>query len=174
MSAFDKSQMLEVGNVLSHYGWRGHDVLDKYERAHGVINKDAVDFSPGRRYDLIPSISTLEHIGVDEAGADRNKALKAVINLVGLLSRNGKLVATIPLGHNADMDALVTGSVSIPVQAHFLKKTSSSNQWEETDAATAMREATKRSALRETTQSPFLLLKNAILPRENPAHRSVH
>src|SRR5579872_7186960 len=32
--------VLEVGNVLSHYGPVQHDVLDKYEKAEGVINED--------------------------------------------------------------------------------------------------------------------------------------
>jgi hypothetical protein len=38
-------------------------VLDKYEQAPGVINEDVVSFSPPQKYDLIVSVSTLEHVG---------------------------------------------------------------------------------------------------------------
>src|SRR3990172_4116095 len=58
-----EANILEVGNVLSHYFDTNHDVLDKYERAPGVINEDVVEFKSNKRYDLIVSISTLEHVG---------------------------------------------------------------------------------------------------------------
>jgi hypothetical protein len=35
-------------------------VVDKYEKDVGVINEDIVDFQPGRSYELIISISTLD------------------------------------------------------------------------------------------------------------------
>lgn len=46
-------RILEVGNVLSHYHDVRHDVVDKFERAPGVVNQDMVDFDPRTRYDLI-------------------------------------------------------------------------------------------------------------------------
>lgn len=55
--------ILEVGNVLSHYFPVNHDIIDKYEKGKGVINEDVVDFRPPKKYDLIVSISTLEHVG---------------------------------------------------------------------------------------------------------------
>jgi hypothetical protein len=55
----DPSSTLEVGNVLSNYFGARHTVVDKYERAPGVINEDIIDFDPGRRYGLIVSVSTL-------------------------------------------------------------------------------------------------------------------
>src|SRR4030042_260073 len=59
-------RILEVGNVLSHYVSYQHDILDKYEKGKNIINKDVVDFHPKEKYDLILSISTLEHVGLDE------------------------------------------------------------------------------------------------------------
>src|SRR3954470_4859387 len=55
---------LEVGNVLSHYMPVFHTVLDKYERAPGVINRDVLSLGdwPGQ-FSYIFSISTFEHIG---------------------------------------------------------------------------------------------------------------
>lgn len=61
-----RARILEIGNVLSHYFDIQHDVLDKYEIAPKVVNEDAVSFHPSGKYDLIVSISTIEHIGFDE------------------------------------------------------------------------------------------------------------
>jgi len=51
--------------VLSHYFAVKHDIVDKYEIAPSVVNEDLVNFKPGKKYDLIVSISTLEHVGWD-------------------------------------------------------------------------------------------------------------
>jgi hypothetical protein len=81
-----------VGNVLSHYFSVNHDVVDKYEKAEGVINRDIIDFHPSKEYDLIISISTLEHVGWDEDISDHkilhdpSKILRAIENLRGLLA----------------------------------------------------------------------------------------
>jgi len=82
--------ILEVGNVLSHYFPVNHDILDKYEKAKGVINQDVVDFSPAKKYDLIVSISTLEHVGWDETPREPMKILRAIENLKRLLAPKGK------------------------------------------------------------------------------------
>src|SRR5687768_3786868 len=61
-------QTLEVGNVLSHYIKPEHTVLDKFERAEGIINEDILEYRPDRTFDLILSISTFEHIGYEDDG----------------------------------------------------------------------------------------------------------
>src|SRR5215207_4369431 len=78
----DATSTLEIGNVLSNYFPVRHLVVDKYERVPGVINEDVVDFSPPGKYDLIVSISTLEHVGWDPPEPrDPLKLLRAVDNL---------------------------------------------------------------------------------------------
>src|SRR5213592_3545492 len=96
---------LEVGNVLRKYTspQATHAVVDKFERAPGVINADALTYSGGP-YDLIVSISTLEHIGYDEDPRDPSKAARAIRNLRRLLSPGGRMLATIPVGYNRDLD----------------------------------------------------------------------
>lgn len=42
--------ILEVGNVLQHYGQVNHTIVDKYEQAPGVINEDILSFNPGRKF----------------------------------------------------------------------------------------------------------------------------
>jgi len=126
--------ILEVGNVLSHYVPVWHEVVDKYEKAAGVQNEDICDFRPGRKYDLILSISTLEHVGFDEGPTDETKVLRAFKNLRCLLAPNGKLVATIPLGYNPALDRLIEeGSISF-TECAYLKRMPDRNQWREAGA----------------------------------------
>jgi SAM-dependent methyltransferase len=102
------ARVLEVGNVLSHYFDVTHDVIDKFERAAGVRNEDAVSFRADRPYDLIVSISTLEHVGWDDDGPpDPGKAERALDNLRAQLAPGGRLVTTLPVGYNPHVDALV-------------------------------------------------------------------
>src|SRR5262245_4878810 len=113
----DPQRTLEVGNVLGKYA-RAHDtheVIDKYEHAPGVTNADALTFAGGP-YDLIVSISTLEHVGYDEEPRDAAKAIRAVENLRGLLSTRGEMLATIPVGYNRELDdTLRDGSIGARV-----------------------------------------------------------
>lgn len=125
-------EILEIGNVLSHYFQVSHDILDKYELARGVINQDVVSFRPAKKYDLIISISTLEHVGWDEDPKDPKKILPAFKNLINLLSDHGKIVVTIPIGYNKPLDKLLLHKKIKFSQRFCLKKISRDNQWVET------------------------------------------
>ena len=127
-------KILEVGNVLSHYHRFAHDVVDKYEQADGVINQDVVDFRPTERYDLIVSVSTLEHIGWDENPKEPKKVLKAIENLKSnCLAHGGVMVITVPLGHNLELDtSLKQGLIDLGKQ-YYMKRLSKDNLWKETD-----------------------------------------
>jgi SAM-dependent methyltransferase len=109
--------ILEVGNVLSHYFSVNHDILDKYEKAKGVINQDVVNFSTAKKYDLIVCISTLEHVGWDETPREHMKILHAIENLKKLLAPKGKIVITLPLGYNPELDKLLKNG-----KIHFTKR----------------------------------------------------
>jgi hypothetical protein len=100
--------VLEIGNVLSHYVVTNHDILDKYEVRSDVINQDIVDFNPKIKYDLILSISTLEHVGFDEMPRDPNKIIYALNKIQNLLSEGGEAIITLPLGYNEKMDKMIT------------------------------------------------------------------
>lgn len=100
-------RILEVGRVLPHYFSLSHDVLDKYEKSKDVINEDAADFVPLKKYDLIISISTLEHVGWDEIPKEPEKVIRAVENLKECLNLRGKIVFTIPRGENSYLDQLL-------------------------------------------------------------------
>ena len=122
---------LELGNVMPYYRSFTHDVVDKYEPTPGVVNVDILDFESPVAYDTVLSISTLEHIGWDEAVKDKDKALRAIDALKTLTRPGGRLFVTFPLGHNPYLDEhLAAGRVDLP-NLGFLKRVSASNAWEE-------------------------------------------
>lgn len=127
-----ENRILEVGNVLSHYFPVNHDILDKYEKAEGVINNDVVDYMSSEKYDLIVSISTLEHVGFDEEKKEPEKILHAVDNLKKCLSDNGKIAVTLPLGYNPELDRFLDGKKLGFTEQYFMKRISEDNDWIET------------------------------------------
>lgn len=126
-------RVLEVGNVLSHYFKVDHDVIDKYEKGEGVVNEDVVDFRPLGKYDLILSISTLEHVGWDEKPRESGKILRAIRNLRDLLTPEGRLVVTLPLGYNPEMDGLLEEGRLGFSECFCLKRVSKNNEWKEVE-----------------------------------------
>lgn len=124
-----KKSILEVGNVLSHYFPVFHTVVDKYEPGEGVINEDIVNYNPSKKYDLIVSISTLEHVGWDEEPREPEKILRAIERLEDFLADGGKMIVTLPLGYNSEMDKyLREGKISFS-RIYFMKRVTRSNKW---------------------------------------------
>jgi hypothetical protein len=121
MSYFPKAkEILEVGRVLPHYyPEHKHDVVDKFEA--GAINVDVVDYKTDKKYQLVATISTLEHVGWDEA-RNPGKIFTAIRNLRGLLAPGGTLVATVPTGYNHDLTAyLEKGGKLFEKEWYFVK-----------------------------------------------------
>jgi hypothetical protein len=129
------ARVLEVGNVLAHYGRSGHEVIDKYEAAPGVRGIDVVELDPADKYDLIVTISTLEHVGLDEEVRDPAKPRRAVERMTAALAPGGMLLVTVPLAYNEDLDRdLREGLIGFD-EVGFLKRVSASNRWVEVAAA---------------------------------------
>lgn len=126
-------RILEVGNVLSHYFPVSHDILDKYEKSNGVTNEDVVDFRPSGKYDLVVSISTMEHVGWDETPREPMKILRAIENLKDCLAPEGEIVVTLPLGLNSEMDKLLREGKIQFARKYHLKRISRDNRWVEVD-----------------------------------------
>lgn len=114
---------MEFGNVLRHYGITGpSDVVDRYERSPGVLNVDILDYSAAP-FDFIVSISTLEHVGWDERPRDVYKSEQAFNHLRCLLVPNGRMLLTVPLGHNPTVDdAAAAGRWSPERQACLVRQ----------------------------------------------------
>ena len=130
---YKNKNILEVGNVLSHFFDFQHDIVDKYEIADGVINQDVVDFKPLKKYDLIVAISTLEHVGWDETPREPLKIFRAIENLKSLMTENGKIIITLPKGHSPVLDKLLSENKLKFSEQYFLKRISRNNKWKQTN-----------------------------------------
>ena len=117
-SAFD--DILEIGNVLSHYGKTTWDIIDLNE---GPIQRDLMTWEPQIRYDLIVSISTVEHI---------NASPEDIIQKIrSLLTLDGKAIITLPTGYNPKWDkSLLSGELDAGVVG-CMERVNDENLWEE-------------------------------------------
>jgi hypothetical protein len=136
MRAFADQRRLEVGNTLEHWypdlePGVTHDVVDKFERRPGVINEDILDFQPDRGYDLVLSLSTLEHVGKPEYGdpGGEGKAIAAVLHCVDLLLPAGMFVATIPRGWNETLEQALREGELAHISRLYMARVDEANHW---------------------------------------------
>jgi hypothetical protein len=130
---FEPERVLEVGNVLPHYFMTSHTVLDKDEADPRVVNADVTEFETDRRYDLIVSISTLEHVGFDYSETvEERKILVAIDRLRSFLSPTGRLLVTLPIGYNPHLDKLLGDRELRFDRLLAMKRVSGDNRWAET------------------------------------------
>jgi SAM-dependent methyltransferase len=111
-----EASVLELGAVLPHYraGWPitspaasphgaagggndGHTVIDLHEVYPGVTNADVLTWEPPQQYDLIISISTLDHLH------DLEELIDALRRLRRWLAPGGLLFITLPYGQPASV-----------------------------------------------------------------------
>lgn len=98
-------RLLEVGNVMSHYGWSEHDVVDLFEVAPGVRNEDVRELTG--EYDRILSISTVEHVGQSEGLPSEWGPHDAVWRMMDKLVHGGEMLLTVPFGQNPYLDGQI-------------------------------------------------------------------
>lgn len=134
------SDVLEIGNVLSHYIDARHMVVDRYERCfyRRVTNEDFLTFKPDRRFKRIVALSTFEHIGWDESPRDPPKFLRAVKHLRSLLTEDGEALITVPIGYNTFVDECLTSGSLGAARTDYLSRYSKENEWRVTEGAEAL------------------------------------
>jgi len=126
--------LLEVGNVIANYGVKpiSRDILDKYDKNTYVINEDVIFFKPAKKYKAIISISTLEHVGWDEAIREPRKIITAIKNLVeNCLAPGGCMLVTMPFGYNDYLDQELAGGIKYFTETYYLKRISLDNKWQQ-------------------------------------------
>jgi hypothetical protein len=126
-----EQRILEVGNVLSHYFETGWDVLDKYEKGIDVINQDIIQYKPSKKYNLVVSVSTIEHIGFDETPKDPKQIFAAIKNLRKILQKNGELIVTVPIGWNPYLDKLLIKKKLGFHEEYYFKRYDWRNYWKQ-------------------------------------------
>lgn len=118
-------RMLEVGNVMGHFGYVGHDVIDRYENVEGILNEDIIGFRTENPYDTVVSISTLEHVRFDEEHLkDPHGSSLALESLRSTVAPGGRLLVTVPFGYNKGLDEDIrSGRFSLERQAYYRRET---------------------------------------------------
>lgn len=122
LSGNDYREILEIGNVTNNYydyfreifADKNKTVVDKFERAPGVINLDIADYVPQQKFDFVFSISTFEHmdsdLGMNPDYVEGSSQLVSVaadnIKHIGeaLLQDGGKFIVTAPIGYAPEWD----------------------------------------------------------------------
>ena len=144
-TGYNDCSILEIGNVTSHYTNYGLQwgmntalpdaIVDKYEHGWGVKNEDIVTFKPKEKYDLVISISTLEHVGIDEEPPNPSKLIEALFNIKkNILKPGGTMLATVPVGYNGCLDQLLTLEPDLFTSIHCMwRKSHRSLDWIEVE-----------------------------------------
>ena len=133
---YSPAEVLEIGNVLPHYFRTRHTVVDKYEKRSKVIQEDVANLDLPKRFALIVTISTLEHVGWDENPREPGKHLRALATLNRHLTSDGILIVTLPLGYNFDLDDdLFAGRITFDDALYF--KRLSLQTWKQTSVSEA-------------------------------------
>lgn len=105
ISGGDPLKIMEIGCVLPHYYNTNWLVVDKYEKKEGVHNVDIEHIVAQEKYNKIISISTFEHVGLDEEDKNPAKAVNSLEHVLSsLLADHGEFLMTFPLGHNEGLD----------------------------------------------------------------------
>jgi hypothetical protein len=117
-----RKRVLEIGNVLSHYGKPSWDIVDKFEKGEGIINVD-----------LIVAISTFEHIGFDEQPRDDEKVIRALDYIKKtLLKQGGELIFSVPAGYNPKIEEHMKLGRIAHSERILMKRIDWKNNWAET------------------------------------------
>jgi hypothetical protein len=131
LKEFKATKILELGAVLVHYQPISWDVIDKFERGDNIIKQDIIDYFPSPKYNLCLSISTLEHIGMDDDFVDPNKIQSVITHLKKhVLKPQGKAIFTFPLGYNPYLDKFVYSNSPLFDRLEFFQRLDWSNNWQ--------------------------------------------
>jgi hypothetical protein len=126
--------ILEIGNTYNHYHAFEHDIIDKYEKGNNVINEDITFYKTDKKYDLIFSISTFEHIGYNENEPyDFEKVKDAIKNTVSMLNHNGLFVFSFALGWNNKLDEMIIKNQQIKIDKMLFYKRYYHDNWLKVD-----------------------------------------
>lgn len=133
---YTNADFLEVGNVLMHYGYNTpRDIVDKYEISDGVLNIDIEEYR-NKKYSLILSISTLEHVGLDEGEKiiDERKLERCIANIIdNLLVDKGLFIITLPVNYNHNVDKFIFDNKLFQEKFFIVKDNPFLNTWKKID-----------------------------------------
>ena len=120
--------VLELGCVLPYYISipKNHVVYDLLDRHPANTPKDLRDLTDEDYQTNILSVSTIEHINMDDLGIKQN-AITAMDVLSRIRTNAKKYFVTFPLGYNAKLDQYVFAS--IPEEMFVTRREDDQNDW---------------------------------------------
>jgi len=129
LAAVSAHRVVEVGAVMPHYTSVSHRVVDKYEDGPGIEQADILDLHADQQYDLVLSISTVEHVGWDETPRDPGKALLAIERLKDFVAPGGELLVTLPVGYHPPLEAALQTNAETFTSVEALRCSRRSRAW---------------------------------------------
>lgn len=107
--------VVELGCVLPYYILKrdnhiSYDLADKHPQS---IKKDIRRMSDDDLRGNVVSISTIEHIGMDEYGIETKGDASAVDVLRRIVANAKRYFITFPLGHNAELDEYILNNYGL-------------------------------------------------------------
>ena len=142
LDKYKDKDILEVGNVMSHYIRTNYPILDLHEKGRTVVNKDVISFNLKKKFDLILSVSTMEHVGFSKRYWEPKKPKKfskGIVNLKKHLKKNGELFVTFPLFYNDYISDLILKKKDPFTKRYFFKRTSHLNEWKQISFSEAIK-----------------------------------
>jgi len=133
---FKGQYILEVGNTLHQYIGGYHLCVDQFDPEQRVIQKDILGFEAFGAFDLVISISTIEHIGYDTTYHGNEKkegwrAVQATRHCYNLMRDGGSLLATWDIGANPFLDLAIEQKVIPFGSYYYLAQDPETLQWSE-------------------------------------------
>jgi len=143
----NQCSILEIGNTSHNYfdvytlGCNDYDILDFYEvgtnRRKGVkdiktINEDIRYYKSNKKYDLIYSISTLEHLGFvanNHNPVEPYASIDALLSIKSLLAYGGLFIFTVPMNWNPHIH-LILDSITTFKRNVYIRRVSI-DRWEQ-------------------------------------------
>jgi hypothetical protein len=126
-----QGRILEVGNATQRVcPAPEREIVCRWDIIGGILpvyRSDILDWQNGP-YDLILSVSTLEHVGHDdEEEQNPQKAQRAIEHCLGLLAPGGEMHFTVPCGYHEALQSYVLGREWS--ELHLLERFSRSGDW---------------------------------------------
>jgi len=98
-----------------------------------------VSFSLNKKFDLIISISTMEHVGSEDDDNNPSKIFATRENLRKHLKEGGEIFMTLPVSQNPALDRYIASGQVRFKRMYYLKRVSRSNRWVQVDDVKGIR-----------------------------------
>ena len=128
--------VVELGCVLPYYLLKkaNHIVCDLTDKHPQNFKRDIREIGEAELSGNVISISTIEHIGLNEYGIAAKEGVSAIDVLRLVVSNARRYFVTFPLGHNTELDRYVLNRCDLG-ERYVTRNLDDANDWHEVDKA---------------------------------------